>query len=316
LIGLDQGKSLESLGVKVLPTISEHVDKAIASGALAAVKSLIEENPHYLVPGVAITISSAKYPRMVALSVPAVRDIIRHLDSDSTAELGFPAVAEEIECPHHSMFATFRFGDDGVVNCHINDPNESSLQTFESVVSTFQTDALAQVKAHEEHSLEVPTQPKFLQECDPSIGKPTGWCQTWSAFQAECEVLESPLHATLLRIASNSTFVWTGPEKKYVVYMTWDEEGKKLARLFADHPERLNTAEEIIDGEKKTLVEWGCALDRMVRCLAVRYFKFMLNTTSLKDEAKLLADHLKLPFDELAAPAAGLAVGAGFRDTC
>ena len=308
---IKEGKPLEGLGLKVYSSSSQLKNEDVAVNAMSRVEKLFTEFAGLLTLEHAIYVDNASYPNMILLSVPRIQGLIQTLNSDSNSEPGYPAVAEVIWCPKHAIFGTFRIGEDGAINCHINDPNESSLQAFETLVSRKQSEAIQRIKevkrfAHLPNAKPLPQELQDLQDCDPSIGQPGGWCQTWSAFQAECEVLDSPLHAALIRIASNSKKVFLGSAETtlFPVYMTWDTEGQELARLFADYPEKLNTTEEVIDGKKKTLVEWGCALDRMVRCLAVRYFQFMLKTTSWKDDAKLLADHLNLPLNRSTAPAA------------
>jgi len=303
----------------------------------------------------------------VVLDVDKIRLIL-----DTLRKKALPAVACQVQCPQHAVFALFELEPDGTILCRINDPNESSVQTFEYIVSDSQHKAYVTAAAREHAkflkpgSRSIPEDVAFFRRgledeakqsgkpnkaeiddqvyqyelrlwrdrtyryvnkdgkyadeffdktggkltkadglrtfadageladapyCQPDDDSPGGWCQTWSAFQAECTVLGTTFHDSLVRMASNSTRVEVSPG--YSVYATWDEEGKAIANLFAEDPSKLHTVAQ--DG--KTMLEWGCALDAFVRCLAVRYFTFTLGMTSLADDAQTIADafSLKVP---------------------
>jgi hypothetical protein len=300
----------------------------------------------------------------VVFNVQKTMEILEALRSEKNQ---YPVIATKVDAPEHALFAVIRIEADGTIVCRLNDPNESSIQAFESMVSTHQEKAYASEarKAQElflkpgekdiksdvqrfrydlEKEKKVPedkvdfyarlyeariqeershryvdedgdfadefydesgrllTEDDGLisyenavekltdaPECYHDYNSPGGWCQTWSAFQLECALRKNTIHDDLIRIASSSKKVQVRPG--YEVYATHDEDGKKLARLFAADPGKLH---KVTTDDGKTMMEWGCALDALVRCLAVRYLDFIAETTSLKKKAAVFADGFEL----------------------
>jgi len=128
----------------------------------------------------------------------------------------YPAYTEHVAIKNHAVFSFFEKTASGGLEYYYNDPNRSSLQQTEAKI------ALAVQKRQRETPGAI--------ECKSKINAPEGWCQTWSAFQAECILSQSSCHDTLLRMASTMVRA-TVPPDKTPVYGTADEDGIKLVKL-------------------------------------------------------------------------------------
>ena len=253
-LGLDKVdlklKNAEGKDVKEVNRDAAHAFTML--GLYYANQTLVTVDDNY-----AIIVDKFDSPRVVVINVNRVKGVLNQFNLGS--ECKYPVVAEEIKCPQHAMTLLFKMGDNGkTVMCHINDPNHSSIQQFEDATSDLEESA--------------------------RLRTPGGWCQTWSAFQTECEVLGSSIHKKLVAFACNSQQVQFGKGTP-PVYATQDEDGIELAKLFAKDSHKPREIDVNIEGKLVHFCEWGCAFDFLVRCLAFRYCVFAVRTTSLEAKA-------------------------------
>lgn len=156
--------------------------------------------------------------------------------------------------PGHTVFMSACKDAEGNVRISLNDPNYSSLQQVEQLLAKFQP---------------MPSKSGLLH--------PGGWCQTWSAFQLECDISKSNLHAELLDAFNNSrivTFKGATP-----AYATDSEAVSRFIELFASKPIFRTSDAAEVDFSHGTLsrtelsgtwTAWADALTNFVRCLALR----------------------------------------------
>jgi hypothetical protein len=178
------------------------------------------------------------------------------LDARAGTSSDSVCVADVIFCKGHSLFCVFERRTDGGLVCWLNDPNLSSLQVFEAIVSP--------------------------DACFADQTESTGWCQTWSALEAEAHLLGSPIHDILISACTASKLLKPAPDAEKV-FMTSHPVGHFIAANFQppDFKGKLQTM--TLDGDK--YVEWGCSLNALVHCLAIRYVKFMTGMVRSHNEA-------------------------------
>lgn len=174
---------------------------------------------------------------------------------DALTGRAYAAYVDTMYVVQHAVFNEFKL-DGGKLNCVVNDPMYSSIQGFENRVAKQQ--ALA-YKADNR-----------AFKCEDEYESPAGWCQTWSAFQAECTLLGSDIHDTLLKIATDS-----GPlDAMYneSVYVSHDKNAAFMSNLL--NPRKPKKLDVFLPSGPVSVVELGCCLDVLVRCLAARYCEF------------------------------------------
>lgn len=106
---------------------------------------------------------------------------------------------------------------------------------------------------------------KYGHMTNSAYGNPGGWCDVINAFEVECKLNGSDAHDELMRVVKSTRKMEV--DDGVFMYATADPLGKEIARRFASLNETLHY---VADKTGRVFCTWGCSLDNLIRCLAMR----------------------------------------------